>query len=95
MTARRMNEPSDHAETIVDAALDLLPAERQAYLDKACGGNMALRQTVEALLRAHQHARALRQPTLSVSPPVSEQPGDIIGPYKLLQRIGEGGCGVV
>ncbi len=34
-------------------------------------------------------------PTLQVSPPVSERAGDRIGRYKLLQQIGEGGCGVV
>ena len=35
------------------------------------------------------------KPTILVTVPVTEQAGDKIGRYKLLQQIGEGGCGVV
>jgi eukaryotic-like serine/threonine-protein kinase len=90
------------AETIFNAALAFSPAERQAYAAGACGGNLVLRERVEALLRAHeapvgflpeQPAAALR-PTMVVTP-ISEAPGTVVGRYKLLQQIGEGGCGVV
>jgi serine/threonine protein kinase len=92
-----VSTPSDKAEAIVDAALDLVPADRPAYLDTACGGDAALRQTVEALLHAHQHAPPIRAASTPAptAPILSEKPGDKIGPYKLLQRLGEGGCGVV
>ena len=97
-----MNPPSDQLETIVDAALDLAPAERAAYLDQACGDDARLRQNVEALLHAHQHAPALSslaprspKPSSALSIPVTEKPGDKIGPYKLLQQIGVGAFGVV
>jgi serine/threonine protein kinase/tetratricopeptide (TPR) repeat protein len=78
------------------------PAERAAYLEQACGGDGALRERVERMLTAEQNAdrflatgplrigRALAQPA---TPP--ETAGASIGPYKLLQQIGEGGCGVV
>jgi serine/threonine protein kinase/tetratricopeptide (TPR) repeat protein len=84
------------------AALEIdAPAERSAYLDRACGGDDALRARIEALLRAHQQAGSFL-----VAPPVAgtvtleapkprEGPGTVIGPYKLLQTIGEGGMGTV
>jgi serine/threonine protein kinase/Flp pilus assembly protein TadD len=79
------------------------PEERAAYLDDACGGDVALRAQVEKLLKAHNQADTfLEQPVrpapelcLNVSLPPTEKAGDRIGPYRLLQQIGEGGCGVV
>src|SRR5262249_28071535 len=83
------------------------PEERAAYLDQACAGDPALRASVEALLRANVGAsgfldQAAPGPTVTSDalPPVHhaavvEQPGGKIGPYKLLQKLGEGGFGVV
>ena len=96
-----MSELSKPVGAIFDAAIELPPERRAAYLREACGDDDALRQRVEALLRAHESAEmfmaspavAPRMETLVVKP--AEQPGDRIGRYKLLQQIGEGGCGVV
>src|SRR6266581_5465355 len=89
-------------ESIFAAALALPPEQRAACLDQACGGDSALRRRVEVLLNAHAASAFLEEPaapvaahTLQISPPVSERAGDRIGRYKLLQQIGEGGCGVV
>ena len=77
------------------------PDERSAYLDRACGGDDALRARIEALLRAHQQAGSfLRASPLAGSltqevPKAPEGSGTVIGPYKLLQTIGEGGMGTV
>jgi serine/threonine protein kinase/WD40 repeat protein len=93
--------------TIFLEALDIAdPAQRQAYLDRACAGDAALRRQVEALLAAHERSGSfLDVPALdpaATSAPQSaapsapgEGPGTRIGPYKLLQLIGEGGMGVV
>jgi serine/threonine protein kinase/WD40 repeat protein len=90
------------AEEILHAAVEKsTPDERAAYLDSACGADAALRALVEGLLRAHEKAgsfleQPLFQPGLTVDDPRSpEKPGTVIGPYKLLEQIGEGGFGVV
>ncbi len=70
------------------------PEERDAYLTEACGGDVALRRQVEALLRSHTEAGDFLKPP-SDDPPEGEQPGTVIGRYKLLQLIGEGGFGRV
>ncbi len=96
-----MSEAHQPVGVIFDAALELPPERRAAYLHEACGGDDALRQRVEALLRAHESAELfMEHPAVDLSrqPSVvklAEQPGDRIGRYKLLQQIGEGGCGVV
>ncbi|MBW3598519.1 MAG: serine/threonine protein kinase, partial [Planctomycetes bacterium] len=77
------------------------PEARAAYLDQACRGDAELRARVESLLEAHEAVGGFLQgrlpddaPTLD-APPLAEGPGTQIGPYKLLQQIGEGGFGVV
>ncbi len=96
--------------TVFSAARHLPAAERAAYLDEACAGDAGLRQRVEELLEAGEQAgEFLQSPpsgaqrpedAASASPPQKRvlQPEDLgerIGRYKLLQQIGEGGCGTV
>ena len=74
------------------------PEERAAFLDGACGPDAALRARVENLLKSHEHSGSfLRKPLAATvdEPPLTERPGTVIGPYKLLQQIGEGGMGTV
>src|SRR4029450_703447 len=71
-------------------------AERAEYLDRACGPDAALRGRVEALLRAHAGAGEFLEPRLADAPATRPGPGpDVIGAYKLLEQIGEGGFGIV
>jgi serine/threonine protein kinase len=74
--------------------------KRAIYLDEACAHDMELRLRVESLLKAFgQAGRFLQQPVAGLAPDLEihllEKPGDFIGPYKLLEHIGEGGFGVV
>src|SRR5687768_11337466 len=76
------------------------PAERAHWLDLECGGDAALRRRIDVLLEAYDHAGSLLEsPPLDGGPtvdqPIEEQIGAAIGPYKLLEQIGEGGFGVV
>jgi WD40 repeat protein/serine/threonine protein kinase len=95
--------PTANREEALFAAVLEKPtrAERAAYLEGACGDDRALRERIEALLAAHEASGGvLDAPPLPLSPttayrPLTEGPGTVIGPYKLLQKIGEGGMGVV
>src|SRR5712692_3820685 len=77
------------------------PEARAAYLEEACAAKPALRASVEALLRANVGASGFMDcpsPALVATideQPVTEGPGTVIGPYKLLQQIGECGMGTV
>ena len=97
-----MNDPSNRDVAVFTGALQLPAGERAAYLDLACGSDRELRQKVEALLAGHDQAGDFLEDSpgtsfLPARPEVSagEKPGERIGRYKLLQQIGEGGCGVV
>src|SRR5262245_23795670 len=75
--------------------------ERAAFLDQACGADANLRSQIEALLAEHEQLGSYLESPVGASqrtadePPLAERPGTSIGPYKLLQQIGEGGMGVV
>ena len=83
-------------EELFAAALELTsPVERAALLDRECAANPALRAEVESLLAANEEASTFLNKS-TVGPNVSlEKPGDKIGHYKLREKVGEGGCGVV
>jgi serine/threonine protein kinase/DNA-binding SARP family transcriptional activator len=97
-----MNSTTPDLKTVFGQAAEIAsPAERAAYLDEACGDNADLRAQIDGLLAAAETAGSfMRGPAVAHSdteriPPVTERPGAVIGPYKLLQQIGEGGMGVV
>ncbi|HXJ57171.1 MAG TPA: protein kinase [Verrucomicrobiae bacterium] len=106
-----MSAPFDREVAVFSAARRLRAGERAAYLDQTCAADAALRQRFEELLGASEDAGGvLQDPAPGAQRPTDtsasataaqnvaaqeEEAGDRIGCYKLLQQIGEGGCGVV
>jgi serine/threonine protein kinase len=98
----KMNGAPDSDIAVFTEALRLPLEERDRYLSEACKGDGELCLRVEALLQAYEQAggflgRPAAEMPRKAAPvlPAGEKPGDRIGHYKLLQQIGEGGCGVV
>jgi eukaryotic-like serine/threonine-protein kinase len=96
--------PQEREAALFALAVEKPAAERPAWLQAVCGGDDALRQRLETLLAAHEHPDpALDAATGEARPTVKLDLGDVpdeavgqtLGRYKLLEKIGEGGCGVV
>ena len=96
-----MNNRTSNVDDIYLASLERESAqERSAYLEDACAGNPELRRRVERLLEAQANIdNFLEAPAPEICPtvdrPITESVGTQIGPYKLLEQIGEGGMGIV
>src|SRR5262249_54563364 len=98
-----MSQPKPRTESLFWSALAVPSLEERArYLDQVCGDDQQLRGQLEELLAAYPKVEHfLESPACgaAVAPvdeqAVSEGPGTVIGPYKLLEQIGEGGMGLV
>ncbi len=96
-----MTSPKPDEAAIFEVARQIEPEDaRRRYIEEACAGDPALRARLEALVLIDRADRGfLEQPAEGVSAPapgvINEGPGQRIGPYKLLQAIGEGGMGIV
>src|SRR5579862_118193 len=93
-----MSTNIEQIEDLFIRAIEFRPDERAAFLAGACGQDSVLIARVQALLQAHDADAGILadrpKSEAGVGPPL-DRPGDRIGQYKLLQQIGEGGCGVV
>ncbi|MBI1850675.1 MAG: serine/threonine protein kinase [Planctomycetes bacterium] len=95
-----MADPA-RVKAIFIAALDRAESERASFVIRECGADVAVRREVEALLAAHLGNELLAADTIPSDPQTmpqaqpDERAGTRIGPYKLLQLIGEGGFGSV
>ena len=96
-----MDRVTPSIDEIYFSALEIpTSGERCAYLDRTCGGDDELRRRVERLLCAESKVGDfLESPAPEIAaafvPSPAECPGTVIGPYKLLEQIGEGGFGIV
>jgi WD40 repeat protein/serine/threonine protein kinase len=89
-------------ESILAIAVELgSEDQRQQFVELACVGDITLKRRVEELIANHYAAGNFLEspaPCLGATveePRTAERPGAVIGPYKLLEQIGEGGFGVV
>jgi serine/threonine protein kinase len=84
-------------ERLFDAALDLGPDARSAWLEAACGDDAELLAEVQALLAAHGRAEGIleRDPAAGTGPAPAIARHERIGPYRVVEEIGRGGMGVV
>src|SRR4051794_40092835 len=95
-----MTPASQQLESILEAAVEIASGEqRRAFVERACAGDDELKARVEALIENHFLAgnflEAPAHAALATAEPARDRPGAVIGSYKLLEQIGEGGFGVV
>jgi eukaryotic-like serine/threonine-protein kinase len=88
-------------DTIFQAALELAPSERAAFLDDACRGDAALRSEVESLIAHDQAESFMGDPAFKDAARLLARDGRgsllgrVLGPYEVLEQIGAGGMGEV
>src|ERR1043165_6596562 len=87
-------------KALLESALERDSLERPAFLDSACGGDLALRSEVEALIDSHDRAGAfIESPAYEVMAGSLTAsglfPGQTLGPYHIISRLGAGGMGDV
>lgn len=92
-----MDTHQDQVEALFNEAIQYDNDRRAAFLDGACGPDPNLRQKVDTLLKAHDDAEGFLPGAATIDGGEAdlERPGSVIGRYKLLQQIGEGGMGAV
>jgi serine/threonine protein kinase/WD40 repeat protein len=94
--------PKDEKAIFLAALEQATPDEREAYLQGACGDDRELLKRLKVLLSVHEQSQGPLDVTspgaaiaATINEAITDRPGTVIGPYKLLEQIGEGGFGIV
>ena len=101
-----MHPPEQNEATFFERCLELSPEDRESFLESACSGDLALKDRILALLKAHDESEGFMHSLpreegqqvikeLHRIAPSEEKPGDRIGRYRLMELIGEGSWGTV
>jgi serine/threonine protein kinase/Flp pilus assembly protein TadD len=97
LNAKFVLQPMPDDKEIFAQALDLPPVQRAEFLANAFPGDRVGQVRMAALLLGHQQAGGFLG--VPVAPRhltgLGDNPPEMIGRYKVLEKIGEGGCGVV
>lgn len=83
------------AEKIFSESLELPANERLEFVRERCGDEPALLEEVRSLLSSLENAATFLEPPTDTKRPIGFKPGDRIDRYSLIERLGEGGMGVV
>ena len=89
-------------DRLFDAALDLEPSERDAFLETACSSDAGARERIRALLNAHERSSAFLKTSavemvavLLDEPAESSDTPNRVGPFRIIRELGHGGMGEV
>ncbi|MGE5141181.1 MAG: serine/threonine-protein kinase, partial [Rudaea sp.] len=89
----------ESVDRIFEAALERAPADRPAFLEVACAGDDDLRADVESLIVAHDREDGFLEPPRIIASAadaaVSASPGEALGSYRIIRRLGRGGASEV
>src|SRR5439155_22370019 len=89
------SEQWQRAKDLFLKAIERPPEQRASFLRDACPDDPAVLHEAQAMLAQHHDDPSAPEDLLTVPTPPSQSLGSRIGPYKLIQQIGEGGMGVV